>query len=46
MQAVKKYSGPQGSPVEELETALNVLRNHLQLVSKAWRLIIRKGAPC
>jgi type I restriction enzyme R subunit len=33
MQAVKKYSGPQGSPVEELETAIDVLRNHLQLVS-------------
>jgi type I restriction enzyme R subunit len=33
MQAVKKYSGPQGSPVEELEIALNVLRNHLHLVS-------------
>jgi type I restriction enzyme R subunit len=33
MQAVKKYSGPQGSPVEELEIALNIFRNHLQLVS-------------
>ncbi|MCL2139572.1 MAG: DUF3387 domain-containing protein, partial [Treponema sp.] len=33
MQAVKKYSGPQGSPVEELEGALNVFRNHLQLAS-------------
>jgi len=33
MQAVKKYSGPQGNPVEELETSLNVFKNHLQLVS-------------
>jgi type I restriction enzyme R subunit len=33
MQAVKKYSGPQGSPVEELEIAINAFKNHLQLVS-------------
>jgi len=33
MLAVKKYSGPQGSPVEELEVAIDVFKNHLRLVS-------------
>ncbi|MCL2721383.1 MAG: HsdR family type I site-specific deoxyribonuclease [Treponema sp.] len=33
MVAVKKYSGPQGSPVDELKVALDVFKNHLKLVS-------------
>jgi type I restriction enzyme R subunit len=34
MQAVKKYSGPQGSPIDELILSLEIFRNHLDLIAK------------
>ncbi|GHV29008.1 restriction endonuclease subunit R [Spirochaetia bacterium] len=34
MEAVKKYSGTQGSPIDELIISLGIFRNHLDLISK------------
>jgi type I restriction enzyme R subunit len=34
MQAVKQYSGPRDSPVDELETSLDIFRNQLDLLNK------------
>jgi type I restriction enzyme R subunit len=34
MQAVKKYSGPQVSPIDELIISLEIFRNHLDLITK------------
>jgi type I restriction enzyme R subunit len=34
MEAVKKYSGAQGSPIDELTISLGIFRNHLDLIAK------------
>ena len=34
MQAVKRYGGPQESPIDELEISLSIFRNHLSLIDE------------
>ena len=34
MQAVKKYGGPQESPIDEINISLTVFRNHLSVIDK------------
>ncbi len=34
MQAVKKYGGPQDSPIDELKVSLEIFRNHLVMINE------------
>ena len=34
MQAVKKYGGPQDSPIDELKVSLEIFRNHLAMINE------------
>ena len=41
MEAVKKYGGPQESPIDELNISLSIFRNHLAMIDD---LLIRYDA--